>query len=411
MAMLLLLCSTAVLAKQVTTNVSLFTDVEWRYLTKFAMDIGKGEWKIRARITKAVEALADEEVRLKATIYMDDNWPDVLNQDTCSSKVSEAKTAQDLDVPLNGDWSKEITGSLRQKSQPHVWYFAISDCDSNVMAKSRFKVEVSVTNTDGSEFSLEEKGLEYLYTCLLVFFAALLYSTCRRTLLRYRLTEEIDGPQLGLCIAVSAACVSLLLESLHLWVYSYNGRGVVVIDFLAQALEVVSHLTLTLIFILMSSGWTLKYRDFPESDIYFPIGLLVVMAHVLVVGIGRLTDDSYYKFSDYEGIAGVLLVVIRIGMWLWFLFFINDLLSSVTGRLALFTKYFGVSASAYFLAFPCLVVASWGFAPYSRHKVITVGTWVIEVITIGALTHLFSEKSSYYKLSTMSSSVLPGKIS
>jgi hypothetical protein len=98
-------------------------------------------------------------------------------------------------------------------------------------------------------------------------------------------------------------------------------------------------------------------------------------------------------------------------MWGWFLFCIKDLFKSVTGRLAQFTQYFGVLASVYFLALPAVVLTSWAFVPYTRHKVVTVGAWLIQVLAVAALTHLFSEKSGYYKLSTMSASALPGRLS
>lgn len=408
MALFVLICVVATTAKQVTTSIALSPEANWKYVSKFAMDIGKGDWTIRVRYNKPLNE-TDEEVKLKASIYLDDNWNDVLSQDVCKSKLAEAKRVKNLSVPVNGEWSKEITGTLSQKARPHVWFFAVSDCDGALYGKARFRVEITVTNSDGSQFSLEEQGLEYMYTLLLVFFAVFLFNSTRRVLKRYRSTEEIEGPQLGLSIAVIAAFISLLMECLHLWVYSYNGRGLIVLDFMAQALEVISQLTLSVIFILVSSGWTLKYREFPDSDIYLPVSLLVVMLHVLIVGLGRITDDSYYKFSDLEGVPGFLLVAMRLGMWGWLLYCIKDLLSSVTGRLATFTQYFGVLASVYFLALPVIIVVSWAFEPYQRHKVVTIGTWLLQVLAIAAMSHLFSEKSSYYKLSTMSSSALPGK--
>eukprot|EP00358_Blepharisma_japonicum_P006634 CAMPEP_0202942116 /NCGR_PEP_ID=MMETSP1395-20130829/2285_1 /ASSEMBLY_ACC=CAM_ASM_000871 /TAXON_ID=5961 /ORGANISM="Blepharisma japonicum, Strain Stock R1072" /LENGTH=74 /DNA_ID=CAMNT_0049638013 /DNA_START=710 /DNA_END=931 /DNA_ORIENTATION=+ len=72
---------------------------------------------------------------------------------------------------------------------------------------------------------------------------------------------------------------------------------------------------ITIELIIMANGWTIKYKDFPDPDIYIPISLIVIMFNLLIVGLGRITDDSYYKFSDYEGIPGYLLMIIRIGIW------------------------------------------------------------------------------------------------
>jgi hypothetical protein len=404
-----ILCIATVLGKQVSHIVNLAPDADWRFLTKFAMDIGKGEWAIKVRFNKPLNE-TDDELRLKASIYLDDNWADVLSQESCQSKVAEAKRVKNLDVPYNGEWSKEITGTLSQKAQAHVWYFALSDCEHRLESKTRLKVEITLTNTEGSQFSLEEQGLEYLYPLLLAFFTAFLFGSTRKAFARYQQTDEFEGTQLALGIAISAAFLSLLLQCVHIWVYSYNGHGLIVVDFLSQALEVLSQLVLTVLLILVSSGWTLKYRGFPDADTYVPITLLVVMLHFLMVGLGRITDDSYYKFSDYEGVPGVILIVLRLGMWGWFLYCLTGLMKSVTGRQATFTQYFGVVASAYFLALPLIVLVSWAFVPYVRHKVVTIGTWLIQVLAIAAMSYLFSDKSSYYKISTLSSSVLPGKI-
>jgi len=107
-------------------------------------------------------------------------------------------------------------------------------------------------------------------------------------------------------------------------VYSYNGTGIVVFDFFAQACEVISHLVVSILFILMASGYSIKNRDFPDADTYIPVVLLVVLVNLMVVGLGRITNDSYYKFSDFEGIPGYIVIVIRICLWIWFYYSVNS---------------------------------------------------------------------------------------
>ena len=67
-------------------------------------------------------------------------------------------------------------------------------------------------------------------------------------------------------------------------------------------------------------------------------------------------------------------------------------------------------ASFYFLALPATVLISWIFEAYVRNIVVVITTNVIQVIVFIFLTHLFSERSTFYKISTMSESVLPGKL-
>jgi hypothetical protein len=109
-----------------------------------------------------------------------------------------------------------------------------------------------------------------------------------------------------------------LFKVIHIWIYSVNGYGIPVFDFFSQAFEVLSQLIVSILFILMASGWSIKYKEWPDADIYIPIVLLVVMLNLMVVGLGRITNDSYYKFSDFEGIPGYIVIAIRLLLWGWF---------------------------------------------------------------------------------------------
>jgi hypothetical protein len=184
----------------------------------------------------------------------------------------------------------------------------------------------------------------------------------------------------------------------------------VVIDFFSQAFETISYLIITILFLLVASGWTIKYKELPDADVFVPVALLSVFMHLLIVGLGRVTDDSYYKFSDYEGVPGILLIILRLGMWVWFFMNIRQQLSETQGQVAGFVFNFSIVASLYFLGVPILAIVSWLFRTYWRQKIITIGNLIIQTGIFFLLTYLFSEKSTYYKVSTMSQGILPGKI-
>lgn len=178
-------------------------------------------------------------------------------------------------------------------------------------------------------------------------------------------------------MSIAAQFLSIFFKILHIWVYSYNGTGIVVFDFFSQACEVISHLIVSILFILMASGWSIKYREFPDADTYIPIVLLVVLVNLMVVGLGRITNDSYYKFSDFEGIPGYIVVIIRISLWFWFYYSITTTYTDSKGMLNSFIFQFTILVSVYFLSVPGLVLFSWIFSPYIRVKVITIGTNLI----------------------------------
>lgn len=102
-------------------------DARWQYVTKFAMGVGTGTWKLRAKFTKPINKDSNQDVKIRLNIYIDDNWEMALDGDNCHDKLRASKRETIIRVPENGEISEEYIGSLTQKSRPHVWFFTISD--------------------------------------------------------------------------------------------------------------------------------------------------------------------------------------------------------------------------------------------------------------------------------------------
>lgn len=379
-------------------------------MSKFAVDVGRGDWDMKAKFNRVMNDTLTDDLRLLASVYIDDNWDEVLEATDCKTKVDLARRERFFTLKTDGEWSETISGKLSQKLRSHVWYFAVSDCEGKLTEKTRIKVEMHFVNADGSEFSTEDEGLVYLYPILMVIYLIALSGNMIRLVKSFQKTNDLDSNLLFFNSSIGCQFSGIFFESLHLWIYSYNGKGISVFDFFSQALEIVSTLIITIQFILMATGWTLKKKDFPDADIYIPIALMVILLNLMIVGLGRITDDSYYKFSDYEGIPGYMLILIRLALWGWFIYLIRDLKTQVTGKMQSFVNQFMILASIYFLSLPLVIIVSWFFANYMKNKVIIIGTTLIQISVFVFLTHLYSEKSTYYKISSMSDSVLPGKL-
>ena len=394
-------------AKFVSTSVMLSDLLHWKYITKFAMDKGTGEYSVRAKFTKAVNEFNETRV-LTVPIVQDTRWEDVLNQETCDAKRRVARFEKEIELPTNGNWSVTVYGSLKQNVRPYFWFLSLADCKRSLLDSHRIRIEINITNTDGSHFSLEDQGLGYVYLFYFVAFTGLLSSSVVRLLNRFQKTDSIEPPLLILSIAVSSEISGLMFEALHLWLYSYDGTGISIFEYFFQTADLISQLVVTILFLLISSGWILRYSEFPDLDISLPISFLVILLNLMIAGLGKLTDDSYSKFTDYEGLAGGLLLTLRLGMWGWFVFSMRELYISSQGQEKHLIWTFSFVASIYFLALPVLVIISWFIAPYVRKPVVTIGGLAIQLAVFLLLSRLLSEKSTFYKMSTLAGSVLPG---
>lgn len=149
---------------------------------------------------------------------------------------------------------------------------------------------------------------------MLIFLLAL-WKNLRRIIDNFNNTDDIEPAFLILNISIMCEFFGILFEILHLWIYLYNGRGFFIFDFFYSSLNAISSLLITIMFILMATGWTLKYKEFPDAELAVPIIMIAVLFNLIMIGIGNVTNDSYYKFSEYEGISGNLLIFLRLALY------------------------------------------------------------------------------------------------
>eukprot|EP00932_Pfiesteria_piscicida_P004395 SRR837773.14299.p2 GENE.SRR837773.14299~~SRR837773.14299.p2 ORF type:complete len:181 (-),score=68.22 SRR837773.14299:346-813(-) len=82
-------------------------------------------------------------------------------EDVCQRK-DKARQKRDILVNPEGEWGEWVEGSLAQSRRPHIWYFAVSDCDGALQNFThRLKFEFKATQDGGSEFSVEMKYMPH----------------------------------------------------------------------------------------------------------------------------------------------------------------------------------------------------------------------------------------------------------
>jgi len=397
-------------SKFIKTTHDIKLEDPWVYLTKFGMDIGMGPYEMRARLTKGKKDYsANKHYSLQFLLYLDEDWTEDFAYLSCEEKVRRAKRIKPLELPTDGSWTGKIEGVLHQTVRPHVWYFAVADCQNKLKINSKLRVEMTIKNEGDSHLPVELKGLKNIYLVLGVAFLIALGANIWKVIQYFRSESLAQTNMLWVNFAVLFQFLSIVCYFFHLSLYESNGKGAGSIEFIGQAFGLLSQLTISCIFILISEGWTIDYSDFPNPDLYVPIMVIVGFLHIVISGFGKATDDAYYKFSLYEGLPGWGLVLLRLSLLGYFVYNMINLSKSKSGQKKMFLTRFLVSGSLYFLTVPALVMASKLFAPYLREKIIVGGTVLMQGVTLIAISYIFTSKGEYYKASVMSESVLPGK--
>ena len=390
--------------------LSKFDRKSWSYLTKFATGPGQGRLHAKGQFHKVIHTTKTH-VSVNILAYRDEDWYKARNIASCKDKVALAKINVPLQLPTDGSWSQEIFETLEQKEN-QVWFIVLADCDKNVSPfaiGNRIRWEVQLFNSDGSHFSEDENGMLTTFILVFIIIAGFFVMNSIKFYKFYNTEEGIDYPTLITTIALFIEFLSLLCEILHLWIYSYNGKGNAFFNFSNHILSITSQFLITCLLLLMAHGWSINFLEFEDMDVFIPLGILLGIMHIVIVGVGKIMDNEHYKYHDYENWAGVVVIVIRLLLYVFWVYLFTQTYNTAKRTEKSFYKTFGIFASIYFLIFPVLVIFSTFFvAPYAKHKVVTTGTLLLQTITLLLFTLIFTtKKTQYYQISLKGKTLLP----
>jgi len=138
------------------------------------------------------------------------------------------------------------------------------------------------------------------------------------------------------------------------------------------------------------------------------VGLSASAVHALLVVFGKLGVDSEEKFHENDGIIGWILLVLRCILYVWFLAAARSSSKTVGFRAQAFLQQFQFAGSLYFLAYPAIFALTQVLAPYVRHPVMHLGLLTMQTTSHVWLASLFLSRGVYFKVSNLSSPILPG---
>jgi len=394
-------------------NLHRFQKYPWSYMTKFAVAPEQGVFNVRFKFNKpSNQPDLPDKVTLKMLVYRDEEWNKINELEFYEEKAELAGMEIHIEVPLDGTWTKLIPAQLFQKIRTRVWFFVISDVAKNIPARleaTRLQWELEVLNSDRSQFSEEEKGMITPYLVVLTVIVGFFVSNAIKFVKFYKTEESIDYPTLIITFALSLEFLSVFCEVMHLWIYSGDGKGSFIFNFLNQALSVSSQFVIACLLLLMAYGWSINFMKFKDMDVFLPLGIAVGIAHILIVAVSRTADDAHYRYHDYESWAGVFVMLLRILLFVFWVYLYRRTYATAKDNEKTFFNQFGVLSTFYFLAVPLVVmIATLVVAPYWRHRVVTVGTLLLQTVTLVIFTLLFSsKKTKYYQISVKGRSILP----
>lgn len=382
-------------------------DHHWQFLSKFGYAIGEGRYRMRTRLREG--SVLPEMPYLDFHVFLDEHWGNVESLSSCNLRNADARRTQALYLTEPGVWSAWTSGTLIQKMRPHIWYFAMSNCNQELGGGPlSLEYEIHMTQFDGSELSVELRNMIAWNSMGLVCLGAFIVRYSARCL---AFASSAGG--LHQVIWVLSATIALqfsgqALHTLHLWKYQSDGIGITSMDLLSEVLVMLSQVVQTTLLIAIAMGYTLLPSRDGRMVIVKWIALLSLVIHVGLVSFGKMQDESACKYHENEGAIGWVLLSVRLLLLSWFVLAAQASQQEGGLRLHDFLQRFLVAGVLYFLAYPLLFVVVQVFAPYLQHPIMQIGLLTMQTASQVWLGELFLSRGTYFKVSALSASLLPG---
>lgn len=109
--------------------------------------------------------------------------------------------------------------------------------------------------------------------------------------------------------------------------YSSNGRGIPFFDIVSLICQMLSEITFSSLLMMIAYGWTINFQNLDidnNLDIYLPVGSVVIIVHLTLAAMTYIDIDAHHKYHDYSGVQGWVLILLKMGLFLYYLYLIRD---------------------------------------------------------------------------------------
>lgn len=387
-------------------------DQQWQYLSKFGYGIGVGEYSLRLRFHEPRVQARGRQLNVNLDVFLDEEWDRVQGLPLCQrASDGPARARRPTRIPVSGRWGEWSGGEVTQNIRPHIWYFAVSNCNqkSSTPLNGTFSIDYEFRAQDGgSEFSVEMQYMLPVSVAGLVAFSLFLVVFARRCLAFRRSVGSVHVVVWVLTAAMLLQFAGQVFEIVHLWRFSDDGVGAQTFDAISQVLLMMSQVVQTTLLISIALGYTLLHLTLDELALVKPMTFVVCVIHAALVAIGKFHGDSHFKYHENEGLVGWVLLALRLALYIWFVLAVKESQQKGGFRLQAFLQQFRTVGSIYFLAYPVLFVIVQVFAPYLQHPIMQTGLLTMQTGSHFWLASLFLSRGNYFKASVLGSSVLPG---
>jgi len=238
------------------------------------------------------------------------------------------------------------------------------------------------------QFSFDRWGIGQTYIAFFVLYIILLALNIYGSIQLYKV--EAYHPLVKiLTVSNILEFFNVLFQMIHYSIYAGDGVGAPALESFGNLLNMISNLLLMFFCILVAKGWAITSTYLSQKNIVLIVMSVFTLGYLVLFFWDTFARDPALTLYFYESVPGVIVLILRTVLVIWFLWSLRDTLrlENLPERRQ-FYKIFGVSYSVWFLLLPIFVFILSFVDPWVRFKIIRGISIAIDFAGLGALVFL-----------------------
>lgn len=250
------------------------------------------------------------------------------------------KLCIDEDNQYNVIEKNQFTFRIRDLNQARFWYISLSACNRNLetcrwneigdrsannsISVPSYTIAYDIWLVNGNPDYQNQNRFEHQYTYELhdifeIYLTSLTFLLMLMPMIIYRIHKNFHHLHMQVLVYVSFEVACRVFSLAHNLLFSYNGKGFVPFDWIANFLEAFNSSILFLILISIAKGWTVRSKRLKTDQNFYIMGFLLLIVLVVSHMISLNSIDPVFNTNPYETTAGYVELSVRFFWMAWFL--------------------------------------------------------------------------------------------
>lgn len=269
-----------------------------------------------------------------------------------------------------------------------------TNCSWKAFRDENIELDYDIWLVNGNPSDKNQNPLEYQFSfdaqdtveIYLVFLACYLFLTPLQV---YAVTRQKHPVPKLFTAGLLFALGGVFLNVCHCLKFAFDGQGVESAAIAGGILDICSQTTLMLLLLLLAKGWAITRKELTWRPVLFSIWALYGLVHCLLYTWDLTEIDVIDDITEYETWPGWLMLILRIGIMVWFLFCLRSTMAFEHQKSKLdFFLHFGAASLVWFIYLPIVALIALRVSVLWRKKLLLGIVGSANFLAYAVMAHL-----------------------